>query len=77
MFSESINFCHENSILSQSELIGSYSNINIYPQNVIGFNSQDVLIISQQDIPGSAAVEIFQESLLDPSSVRGFFSPTL
>ena len=55
----------------------SFNNVNIYPQNVIGFNSQDVLIISQQDIPGGAAVEIFQESLLDSSCVRGFFSPTL
>jgi len=30
----------------------SFNNVNIYPQNVIGFNSQDVLIIAQQDIPG-------------------------
>lgn len=58
-------------------LIGCSNNINIYPQNVISFNSQDVLIIPQQPIPGRAAVEIFQESLLDPPSSRGFFSPAL
>lgn len=63
-------------ILSQTELIGSFNNINNYTKNVMGFNSQDVLIISQQDIPGSAPVDIFQESLLDPPSARGFFSLT-
>lgn len=63
-------------ILSQTELIGSFNNINNYTKNVMGFNSQDVLIISQQDIPGSVPVDIFQESLLDPPSARGFFSLT-
>lgn len=63
-------------ILSQTELIGSFNNINNYTKHVMGFNSQDVLIISQQDIPGSAPVDIFQESL-GSSQCEGLFQSYL